>query len=400
MINSSRDSSLNPESIALEISSTNNEKVVRYNERTSSFTSQQKYKKRQGNRDSKDKKLRFYRSKTFKIVLQISLTFIIFLAEAITGWYTNCLALLSDSFHTLSDVISLTIGLVAIRFTHKTIMPFSNKTFGYQRAEVLGGICQAVFLYSLCFNIYASAFNRFINPEELKNIEMVLIVGFIGLVVNIIGVFNFWDSGYDGHGFKEDGLRERSGTAASGNNGGGDQPTSQNLNTWGIFLHVLGDTLASVAVMISGGLLYYYDNDTTTHTWLKYVDPSLTFIIATIISISTYPLLNQSIKLLMEFAPDNISIKDFQSDIIKTLSDKKLLGNDNDTSLESDFVENLQIWSLSSSKVVGTAKLVVRRRENENDSELVLRFNQIYQEMTLVFAKKKVELLSLEPKFV
>lgn len=53
--------------------------------------------------------------------------------------------------------------------------------------------------------------------------------------------------------------------------------SNQNLNTRGIFLHILGDTLGSVAVMVSAGMLWYYENDTDNNPWLLYIDPALRF---------------------------------------------------------------------------------------------------------------------------
>jgi len=140
---------------------------------------------------------KFYHKKTFKVLFQISMTLIIFFAEAITGYYTNCMALISDSFHTLSDVISLCIGLAAIRAANKTVGAYSRKTFGNNRAEVLGGIIQAVFLYALCFNIYIEALKRFITPEKQSDVHLILVVGGIGLVVNLMGMWLF--SGEHGH---------------------------------------------------------------------------------------------------------------------------------------------------------------------------------------------------------
>ena len=175
---------------------------------------------------------KFYHKKTFKVLFQISLTLILFFAEAFTGYKTNCMALISDAFHTLSDLISLCIGLAAIRVGKKTVSAYSRKTFGYKRAEVLGGIVQAVFLLSLCFNIYIEALKRFITPEKQRDVLQILVVGGIGLAVNLLGLCLF--SGEHGHSHEG------------------------NMNTRGIYLHIMGDTLGSVAVMASAGCLFFF----------------------------------------------------------------------------------------------------------------------------------------------
>merc|ERR1712168_1686401 len=91
-------------------------------------------------------------------------------------------------------------GLLAIRTTLKQTQDNSRKTFGYNRAEVLGGIIQAVFLYALCFNIYIEALKRFVSPEKQSDVLLILLVGGIGLAVNLTGLFMFCDTGDDGHG--------------------------------------------------------------------------------------------------------------------------------------------------------------------------------------------------------
>ena len=88
----------------------------------------------------------WHKTKTFKISFQIGLILIIFIAELHTGIFSNSTALIADSFHALSDVISLCIGLVAVRTANRKPKPSSRKTYGNQRSEVLGGIVQAVFL--------------------------------------------------------------------------------------------------------------------------------------------------------------------------------------------------------------------------------------------------------------
>lgn len=65
---------------------------------------------------------------------------------------------------------------------------WAKNTFGWARAEVLGALVNAVFLVALCFSIFVEACKRFIEVEKIHQPELVLIVGSVGLVVNIVGL--------------------------------------------------------------------------------------------------------------------------------------------------------------------------------------------------------------------
>ena len=192
----------------------------------------------------------WHKTKTFKICFQICLISIIFIAELHTGIFSNSTALIADSFHALSDVISLCIGLIAVRTANRKPKPTSRKTFGNQRSEVLGGIVQAVFLYALCFHIYTESFKRFTNPQVQHNVERIFYVGLVGFIANLTGLWMFCETGDHGHthGESEAQKLRKSESEHSG----------QNLNTRGIWLHIMGDTLGSVSVIISSIVLWKY----------------------------------------------------------------------------------------------------------------------------------------------
>lgn len=136
--------------------------------------------------------------KTFSLISMLGLTSSFFLVEIIVGYITGSVALIADSFHMLSDVISLIVGLFALRYSKKSGQTDRN-TFGWQRAEVLGALINAVFLVALCFTILIEALKRLIEVEEIINPWLVLIVGGAGLFINIIGLFMFHGHGHS-HG--------------------------------------------------------------------------------------------------------------------------------------------------------------------------------------------------------
>lgn len=131
------------------------------------------------------------------------LTSSFFLVEISVGYVTNSMALVADSFHMLSDVASLLVGFLALRYS--TLSKRTHKyTFGYVRSEVLGALVNAVFLVALCFSIFVESMKRLVIPEAVDNPILVLIVGSIGLFVNIIGLFLFHQHGHShaGHSHK------------------------------------------------------------------------------------------------------------------------------------------------------------------------------------------------------
>lgn len=142
--------------------------------------------------------------KTGSVMSMLFMTSSFFLVEIIVGYATNSMALVADSFHMLSDVISLIIGFFALRYSKRSQRTERN-TFGWQRAEVLGALVNSVFLIALCFSILVESLKRLVEPESLKNPVLVLIVGAVGLAVNVIGLMLFHEHGHGhshGHGNK------------------------------------------------------------------------------------------------------------------------------------------------------------------------------------------------------
>lgn len=118
-----------------------------------------------------------------------------------SGYAVHSLALVADSFHMLNDVLSLCVGLWAVRVANTG----SSKmyTYGWQRAETLGALVNGVFLVALCLSIFLEAIQRFVEPQVVTKPKLVLIVGCLGLASNILGLFLFHDHSHGGHGGEE-----------------------------------------------------------------------------------------------------------------------------------------------------------------------------------------------------
>ena len=200
--------------------------------------------------------------------LSILLNAVITITQAIGGVLSGSLALLSDALHNFSDVISLIISFVANRYATKAAS--EEKTFGYKRAEIIAAFINAASLIILAsFLIYESIL-RFITPEPIQA-DWVIALATLGIVVNGLSVLLLHSS------------------------------AAQNMNLKSAYLHLMSDMSASVAVLLGGIAMYYYE-------WF-WVDSVLTLGIALYLLVMGYKLLKDSFHVLMLFTPDSIDLK-------------------------------------------------------------------------------------------
>jgi cobalt-zinc-cadmium efflux system protein len=200
--------------------------------------------------------------------LSILLNAVITITQAIGGVLSGSLALLSDALHNFSDVISLIISFVANRYATKAAS--EEKTFGYKRAEIIAAFINAASLIILAsFLIYESIL-RFITPEPIQA-DWVIALATLGIVVNGLSVLLLHSS------------------------------AAQNMNLKSAYLHLMSDMSASVAVLLGGIAMYYYE-------WF-WVDSVLTLGIALYLLVMGYQLLKDSFHVLMLFTPDSIDLK-------------------------------------------------------------------------------------------
>ncbi|KAL5115289.1 Zinc resistance conferring protein [Pleosporales sp. CAS-2024a] len=136
-------------------------------------------------------------SKSTRIMILLAIDTCFFFLELVVGYAVHSLALVADSFHMLNDVISLLVGLWAVKVANQRT-DSKQYTYGWQRAETLGALINGVFLVALCLSIFLEAIQRFVQPQEVSHPKMILIVGSLGLASNMVGLFLFHDHGH-GH---------------------------------------------------------------------------------------------------------------------------------------------------------------------------------------------------------
>lgn len=211
------------------------------------------------------------------LMITIVLNIVITLAQIIGGFISGSLSLLSDAMHNLTDVLALIISFVANSLSHKKKQDLT-KTFGYKRAEIIAAFFNATTLIVIAVFLIVEAINRFQNPREIAS-NMVIWLAILGIGGNGLGVLFL----------KND--------------------ANHNLNMRSAYLHLLTDMLASVAVLIGGLMMKYYQ--------IYWIDPVLTIIISAYLIYMSWHIFLDSLKILMLFAPDHIEIKKIEEEILK-----------------------------------------------------------------------------------
>jgi len=196
-----------------------------------------------------------------RLLLCFTLTLLILFAEVIGGIISQSLALLSDAGHMLTDVFALGLSMIAIRIGRR---PSDRRaTFGYQRIGLLAAVINAVSLVVIALFIFYESYHRFLSPPQIHTTTMLIIAG-IGLIGNILIALII------GHGHKD-------------------------LNIKSAWLHVLGDTLSSVGVIISGVIIFY--------TGWPYADPVASILIGIIILFGGVRVIREALTIFLEMTP-------------------------------------------------------------------------------------------------
>ena len=256
--------------------------------------------------------LRVAQRRALWVVLALNAGFMV--VELVAGVLFNSLALLADAAHMVSDVAGLAIALVAQSLMDR---PFSaRKTYGFQRAEVLGAMANGLTLAAVTVWIFAEAWGRLGNPEAVTGRGM-LIVGALGLAVN-------------------------AGSAAVLARSRG-----KSLNMHGAWLHMVSDAAGSVAVIAAA---------TAALLWgAQWVDPAASIIIGILIMASTWHLLAETVQVLMEGTPRDIDLRAVQ------------ITMEAEPGVES--VHHLHLWNLASDSAALSAHLVLERDTSLHDAQ-------------------------------
>lgn len=241
-----------------------------------------------------------------KKALWITLAFMVI--EALGGWISNSLALLADATHMATDAAALAFAWLVswISARPKT----SRMSFGYHRAEVLGGLASALVVTLLSGGIILESFRRFTEANEVKA-EVMIFVALLGLFSNLVVMKIL-------HPVK-----------------------GSNFNLRAAFLHVMSDLMGSLAAVIAGILILY-------RSW-TFMDPLVSLILAGLILWGAWSVVREAVHVLMEGTPPGIHLPKVAEKL------KNLTGVEQ--------VHDLHIWTVGSGLPALSVHLVCPRPE-------------------------------------
>ncbi len=285
--------------------------------------------------------------------------------EAIGGWLTGSLALLSDAGHMLSDAVALGATLMAFKIGEKAAT--HQKTFGYKRFEILVATVNGATLVIIAIMIFYEAIKRFNSPPEIATQGM-LIVATIGMLVNILvaWLMHRGNRGGDAHGHSHAGSHE-------GSQGKNEGKAPVNLNMQSAYLHVLSDLMGSVAAIVAALLMMSFG-------WV-WADAAASVIVAILILFSGYRVVRDSVHILMEGTPEGISLVEVED---------KLLAHP-----QVRQVHDLHVWSITSGLNALSCHVVVDGEMSIYESSiLITNLEQSLLELDIHHATIQVESLA------
>jgi len=308
------------------------------------------------------------KTKTTRLSLMLVLVTVYFLVEVVVGNLTNSLTLVANSFHMFSDALSLLIGLAAARMSKRTAKESFNpwgsstkyfNTFGWGRFEVVGALVNSTFLLAISVSIFVEAIGKFfIPPELITHPELVLAIGGGGLLLNIVGMLvfgSFMKSSEDYHRSHTTHSQHISEMNENTKKKTNSLLSGEHMNIKAVFLHVMGDAMGSIIVMVAASLVRFTPHNEGLHTsatscgekvmngWVIYLDPAMSLIQVIIIVTSTFPLFKQSCLILLQTVPAHIQINKLREKISRINGVKK--------------IHDFHVWQLSGAKLVASLHL-------------------------------------------
>lgn len=281
--------------------------------------------------------------KTLWASLIITLLFTVI--EFVGGLVSNSLALLSDSFHMLSDVLALGLSMLAIYFASKK--PTARYTFGYLRFEILAAFLNGLALIVISIWILYEAIVRIIYPQPIKSGIMFMIAS-IGLLVNIILTVILVRS-----------LKQE-----------------DNINIQSALWHFMGDLLNSIGVIVAVVLIYF--------TGWRIIDPIISIVISLIILRGGYKITRNAWLILMESVPQHLDTDQIMADI------KNI-----DGILD---VHEFHLWSITTEHYSLSAHVVLDKKYEGDDYQAIDQVSSLLKEKYgIAHSTLQIENLQLNP---
>ena len=201
-----------------------------------------------------------------KLALTIAVVSCVMVAEIAGGLWSRSLALLSDAGHMFSDVVAQGLALAAMFFAVRPAD--ARRTYGWHRLEILAALGNGLTLGALAIGIFWEAIERVRHPVPVHATVMLAIAG-LGLLANLIGAYLLHDT--------------------------------RSLSAKGAYLHILGDALSSLTVLVGGAVMYF-----ARGAYL--IDPILSMVISVFVLYSAFRLIREAVDVLLETVPRGIDL--------------------------------------------------------------------------------------------
>jgi cobalt-zinc-cadmium efflux system protein len=249
----------------------------------------------------------------FVILLNVGITF----AQAIGGIISGSMALLSDAAHNFSDVLSMVISFLANRLAKREAT--EKQTFGFRRSEILAAFINSATLIIISVIILFEAIQRLVNPVPVSA-NLVIWLAIAGILVNGISVLFIRN---DSH---------------------------ENMNMKSVYLHLFGDMLISIAVLLGGLAMKYLQ-------WYR-IDSIFSIVIAIYLLYLSWGIVRSSLRIIMQFTPEEIDIKKIATEI------EKIQGVKN--------IHHVHVWQINEHEMMFEAHIDMSEDMNVSSFESIL----------------------------
>ncbi|XP_014732419.1 PREDICTED: zinc transporter 10 isoform X2 [Sturnus vulgaris] len=317
-----------------------------------------------------------YSGRSSRLILMCVVSIAIFAVEISVAYVGNSLSLASDAFAVLSHLISMIIGLFGVRFSR--VRWHKASTYGFSRADVLGAFGNSVFATALMFSIFVEAVKRFINPQKTEKELLVLIIGATGLGFNVLNYVIFMECCYchAPPGDSETGDSPNDQKIPEGGCEKKKEKKSEALNIRGVLLHVMGDALGSVVVVVTATIFYVRPLGDAPCNWQCYIDPSLTIVMVFIILSSAFPLMKETSTILLQMVPKGVNMQLLTDRLARVPGVSSL--------------HEVHVWELAGGKNIATLHIKCQTPSDYQDASYKIR---------KIFHEAGVHSVTIQPEY-
>ncbi len=272
------------------------------------------------------------------IGISIFLNLLISVAEIIGGLISGSVSLMTDALHNFSDFLSLIISLIAKKIARK--QKSANFTFGFYRSEIFAALINSVSLIVIAFLLVIEAVKNFFTPTEIQS-NIIIILAAFSILMNFLSVLLL------------------------------SKEAKESINIKSAYLHLFTDMLTSIVVLVGGFAMKFFE--------IYWLDSVLSLAIAIYLIFSSWGILRDSVKILMEFSPVNVNI----DEIISKITEIEEIKN----------IHHVHIWQLDEKKIMFEAHLDMKY------DITISKFDKIQEKIKVILSEYAIFHYNLQPEW-